>query len=274
MRSDTLHTTQADTHQTNSLQADALQCRNVSFTKKVVDEQVEAGLERIEVEGQYLDRLAGHGIVPRIGNPEISDQHAEEPCLYLLKAACSLADILHERGTMTESEVRSVAVESAEALARVHRQGLVHGDIKPANILLSNTGQLWLADFDSAQLADGKPLTRASVERVSQYLRVPRYLRATPEMDVLALIVTVVELATNTLIDPTVSWRADDLHKLGCPLQLSSDIASVLNSSSKATAEAIATIFAQHNTSCSLPKPVTSTQLHDSTPTVDFLPIN
>src|SRR4029450_13735168 len=43
--------------------------------------------------------------------------------------------------------------EIAEALAYVHSKGILHCDLKPANVLLNSRDQIRLADFGQAQLA-------------------------------------------------------------------------------------------------------------------------
>lgn len=153
-------------------------------------------------EARHLRALRGSGIVPL--------QHARAHGLALEEAACSLADVLRERGPLPEGEVRAVGAAAAAALARVHAAGLVHGDIKPANLLLSHDRELWLADFDAACPADGRPLERFSPGRL------PPGAPACPVADMAALALALVELSTGVLLDPAASWRTADLRRLGC----------------------------------------------------------
>src|SRR5690349_20510912 len=53
-----------------------------------------------------------------------------------------------------DADLITVGADIAEALAYVHEQGVVHRDVKPANILLSPTGAK-LADFGVARVIDG-----------------------------------------------------------------------------------------------------------------------
>ena len=66
------------------------------------------------------------------------------------------------RGTRAPSFFRRVAqlgVQAAEALEHAHQQGVVHRDVKPANILLDARGNLWIADFGLAQFQAEAGLT-------------------------------------------------------------------------------------------------------------------
>src|SRR5262249_32200129 len=49
--------------------------------------------------------------------------------------------------------VATVGVQAAEALEYAHQMGVLHRDVKPANLLLDARGNVWVADFGLARLA-------------------------------------------------------------------------------------------------------------------------
>lgn len=64
-------------------------------------------------------------------------------------------------GPMAAARVAEIGTAVADALAYVHGQGLVHRDVKPANVLLGSGGRTYLADFGIARLVDAQHVTQA-----------------------------------------------------------------------------------------------------------------
>jgi eukaryotic-like serine/threonine-protein kinase len=64
-------------------------------------------------------------------------------------------------GPLGADRTAQVGASVADALAYVHGQGLLHRDVKPANILLSADGRVHLADFGIARLIDSARVTAA-----------------------------------------------------------------------------------------------------------------
>ncbi|EFH89571.1 serine/threonine protein kinase [Ktedonobacter racemifer] len=64
----------------------------------------------------------------------------------------TLAQHVQKRGALTLREVRKYLSQIAQSLDYAHAQGLVHCDVKPANILLTDDGQVMLSDFGIARI--------------------------------------------------------------------------------------------------------------------------
>jgi serine/threonine protein kinase len=89
-----------------------------------------------------------------------TDGESEQPYLVMqLVEGPTLADELRESRLTAERTARYGAA-LADALAYVHERGLVHRDVKPANVLISEDGRVHLADFGIARLVDSAHQTR------------------------------------------------------------------------------------------------------------------
>jgi hypothetical protein len=64
----------------------------------------------------------------------------------------SLADRLRDGGSFPAAEVRDVGMHIADALAAAHEVGILHRDVKPANILVNRYGGVALTDFGLATM--------------------------------------------------------------------------------------------------------------------------
>ncbi|TRW89244.1 Stk1 family PASTA domain-containing Ser/Thr kinase [Mycolicibacterium sp. 018/SC-01/001] len=85
----------------------------------------------------------------------------------------TLRDIVHTEGPMPAQRAIEVIADACQALNFSHQHGIIHRDVKPANIMISKTGAVKVMDFGIARaIADaGNPVTQtAAVIGTAQYL--------------------------------------------------------------------------------------------------------
>jgi eukaryotic-like serine/threonine-protein kinase len=97
---------------------------------------------------------------------------------------------------LDRDEATAVAIDVAEALACAHADGIVHRDVKPANVLLTPDGRALLADFGIATLAGAERITATGMVMGTVDYLAPEAIRgrAGPAADVYALGVLLYEV--------------------------------------------------------------------------------
>ena len=90
---------------------------------------------------------------------------AKLPYLVMPFVACeSLQQRLDRQGPLDVKDVLRIGLQAASGLAAAHAQGLVHRDVKPANILLeTSVDRVMLTDFGLARAVDDATLTRTGI---------------------------------------------------------------------------------------------------------------
>jgi serine/threonine-protein kinase len=83
----------------------------------------------------------------------------------------SLSSILEREKTLPAEQVISIIAQTALALDAAHREGLVHRDVKPGNLLITPDGHVKITDFGIARVANQVSLTQTGqVMGTVQYL--------------------------------------------------------------------------------------------------------
>ena len=139
-----------------------------------------------------------------------------------LVEAGSLRDLVEAQGPLDYLRVCQLGAEAAEALGHAHVAGVVHRDVKPANLLLTRTGRVKVVDFGLARVEDPSDLTNFLAESVGtpQFVA-PEILQsqvATGKSDMYSLGATLWYLLTGK--PPFEAARAEELlHKhISAPL--------------------------------------------------------
>jgi flagellar motility protein MotE (MotC chaperone) len=116
----------------------------------------EAMIERALREARALAGISHPSVL------EIYDVFVRDGAPWLvmkLVNGCSLAERIAVSGTLDEREAARIALRVLGALRAAHGAGVLHRDVKPANILLDRDGRVFLADFGIARIAGAPRLT-------------------------------------------------------------------------------------------------------------------
>ncbi|WP_406835244.1 bifunctional serine/threonine-protein kinase/ABC transporter substrate-binding protein [Streptomyces sp. AHU1] len=114
---------------------------------------------RFRREVEVARRVDSPSVVPLVD----ADPDAESPWLATaFVPGPSLAEAVTAYGPLSERGLRVLGIRLAEALAEVHRAGLVHRDLKPGNVLIAHDGPR-LIDFGIARAPEDRTLTATGV---------------------------------------------------------------------------------------------------------------
>ncbi|MGQ0716330.1 MAG: serine/threonine-protein kinase [Pseudonocardiales bacterium] len=118
-------------------------------------------------------------------------EHDGEPCLVMeYLPSRSLAAVLAERCFLPVSEVASIGGQVASALAAAHAAQIVHRDVKPGNILITDEGTAKITDFGVSRAAGDVTVTQTGMMAGTPAYLAPEVARGqvpTPASDVFSL---------------------------------------------------------------------------------------
>jgi tRNA A-37 threonylcarbamoyl transferase component Bud32 len=108
----------------------------------------------------------------------------------------TLAELL-ESGPMSPQRVAEIGEAAARALGAAHAAGIVHRDVKPANVMVTADGRIVVLDFGIARALRWTPLTEAAAVHGTAEYMAPEYVRgegADPRSDLYSLGAVLYEL--------------------------------------------------------------------------------
>lgn len=161
--------------------ADEVLGRAVAVKLLLGDQADASSTARFRLEAQTAARLSHPHLVA------VFDFGAWEDRFFLvmeLVEGQSLGDLLATQERVDPEQVARIAGQAAAGLAAAHRQGIVHRDIKPGNLMLDADGSVKIGDFGIAQFVDdpSTALTTAGhIVGTSLYLAPERALGRTAD---------------------------------------------------------------------------------------------
>src|SRR5215211_8273721 len=190
---------------------------------KVLREQFaedEEFVERFKREAQSAAALSHSNIVQVYDRGEAGDGTSYIAMEYV--PGGTLKDRLLERGALPVRTTAAVALQIAEALQVAHERGVIHRDIKPHNILITDSGHVKVADFGIARAADA-----TTISHLGDILGTAKYMSpeqatgkpATPKSDLYSLGVVLYEMLTGELPYTAESPVAVSMKHLNEPLR-------------------------------------------------------
>ena len=177
---------------------------------------------RFMAEARYAGQICHEGIA------KVYDFCATEPPFLVMELVDgpSLAQLLSS-GPLGTYRALDMTAQVAWALEAAHRAGIVHQDVKPANLMLSSDGQVKLTDFGIACVHGAEPVTCAgSISGTSAYLAPERLdgAPASPASDLYSLGIVLHECLTGTRPFTGTALQVALAHRLREPPPLPASI--------------------------------------------------
>lgn len=122
--------------------------------KRVLSGAPAEAVEALRREAEVLSSL-DHPHVVRV--LDVADDDGGVAVVMQFAPGGSLAALLAARGRLSGGEVVAILAPIADALASAHRRGVLHGDVKPGNIVFTSDGEPLLGDFGIARRLGGGP---------------------------------------------------------------------------------------------------------------------
>jgi serine/threonine protein kinase len=192
-------------------------------------------LKRFEKEYRAASRLDHPNIVRAI---DYVDNGSSPYLVMELVEGESLGQKVERDGRMTEAEAIRIIAQVARGLHRAHKQGIVHRDVKPDNILLRTDGVAKLADLGLVKEAETDlNLTRTGRGLGTPHFMAPEQFRiakgADVRCDIYSLGATLYQMVTGELpfksTGPLEAWMKKIQNDLDDPRSLVPDLSERVN---------------------------------------------
>jgi serine/threonine protein kinase len=142
------------------------------------DSDIERLYARLEREAWAAARVANRNVVTVY---DVAMQDGRPWIVMELVRGISLAELLDTEGPLEPAQAAHIGAEVLAALRAAHEVGVLHRDVKPANVLMSNDGRVVLTDFGIASVEGTSAITMTGeVIGSPEFLAPERALGRTP----------------------------------------------------------------------------------------------
>ena len=153
-------------------------------------------LKKFETEAQAVARLSHPNIV------NIYDVGMEDGINYIvmeLAEGITLKEYIRKKGYLSPKETVEISMQIASAISHAHKNHIIHRDIKPQNILVSDTGIIKVTDFGIAKATSSNTVTSTATAMGSVHYISPEQAKGRfcdEKSDIYSLGITMYEMVT------------------------------------------------------------------------------
>ena len=152
--------------------------KHVALPPALGDDERSAVRDRVMREAQAAARLSHPALVTVF---DVLEDDGSVHLVMELVEAPTLADTVDQGGPVPVEEAARVGLQLVGALDAAHRQGIVHRDVKPGNVMVLPSGAVKLTDFGIASVKDDPRLTGTGQVIGSPSYMSPEQALGTPE---------------------------------------------------------------------------------------------
>ncbi|WP_055602941.1 serine/threonine-protein kinase [Streptomyces aureus] len=142
--------------------------KELRFPTSIDDDEKRRLITRTLREAKAIARIRNNGAVTVY---DVVDEDDRPWIVMELIEGKSLADAIREDGTLTPRRAAEVGLAILDVLRSAHREGILHRDVKPSNVLIAEDGRVVLTDFGIAQV-EGDP----SITSTGMLVGAPSYI--------------------------------------------------------------------------------------------------
>ncbi|MFD0024988.1 serine/threonine-protein kinase [Streptomyces sp. NPDC058382] len=142
--------------------------KELRFPTAIDDDEKRRLITRTLREAKAIARIRNNGAVTVY---DVVDEDDRPWIVMELIEGKSLAEAVREDGVLTPRRAAEVGLAILDVLRSAHREGILHRDVKPSNVLISEDGRVVLTDFGIAQV-EGDP----SVTSTGMLVGAPSYI--------------------------------------------------------------------------------------------------